>query len=93
MVHDFVLARYAMPIRQWALRDKNAARAVRRVNQIRPDFAGKALSELGFRGDDRSMRTMLSVCNVSMEEPLYREISRKRRRELVKRMIELLISK
>ena len=93
MVHDFVLARYEMPIRQWALRDKNAARAVRGVNQIRLDFAGKGSSKLGFRGDGPNMRTMLSVCNVSMEEPFYREISRKRRRELVKRMIELLISK
>jgi AcrR family transcriptional regulator len=93
MVHDFTLARYEMPIRQWAVRDKNAARAVRKVNQIRLDFAGKVFSELGFKGNELEMRTMLFVCNVSMEEPFYREISRKRRRALISRRVELLISK
>ena len=92
MVHDFGLTRYEMPIRQWAVRDKNAARAVRKVNQIRRDFVGKAFSELGFSGNELEMRTMLFVCYVSMEEPFYREISRKRRRELINRRVELLIS-
>ena len=92
MVHDFRLTRYDMPIRQWALSHKDAARAVRKVNQIRRDFVGRAFSELGFSGDELEMRTMLFVCYVSMEEPFYREISRKRRRELINRRVELLVS-
>ena len=55
--------------------------------------AGKVFSELGFKGDELEMRTMLFVCNVSMEEPFYREISRKRRRELITRRVQLLMSK
>ena len=93
MVHDSSLTRYDIAIRQWALSDKDAARVVRRVNQIRSDFVGQAFSELGFRGDQLEMRTMLFVCYVSMEEPFFREISRKRRRELINRRVELLISK
>ncbi len=93
MVHDFGLTRYELSIRQWALRDKDAARSVRKVNQIRRDFVGKAFSELGFKGDELEMRTMLFVGYVSMEEPMFREISRKRRRELINRRVELLISK
>ena len=92
MVHDFGLTRYELSIRQWALRDKDAARSVRKVNQIRRDFVGKAFSELGFSDDELEMRTMLFVGYVSMEESMFREISRKRRRELINRRVELLIS-
>jgi len=93
MVHDFSLTRYDAAIRQWALRDKEAARVVRKVNQIRRDFVGQAFSELGFSDDELEMRTMLFVGYVSMEEAMFREVSRKRRRELIKRRVELLISK
>ncbi len=78
MVHDFSLTRYDIAIRQWALHDKRAARAVRKVNLIRRDFVGKAFSELGFSGNELEMRTVLFVCYVSMEEPFFREISRKK---------------
>ena len=93
MVNDFALARYEVPIRQWALRDKDAARAVRKSNQNRLDFASKAFSELGFSGDELVMRAMTFVCYASMEEHMFREISRKRRRQLIKRRVEMLTRK
>jgi hypothetical protein len=93
MILDFDLTRYEMAIRQWGLQDAGAARAVKKANQLRLDFARKALSELGFKGDDLEMRTMLFVCYHSWESPMFREISRKRRRELIARRIELLTSK
>ena len=48
---------------------------------------------LGFTGDDLEMRSMLFVCYHAWESPMFREISRKRRREQIAKRIELLMSK
>ena len=93
IILKYDLTRYEIPIRQWALQDAGAARAVRRVNRTRLDFVGEAFSELGFTGDDLDMRSMLFVCYHSWESPMFREISRKRRRELIAKRIELLTRK
>jgi AcrR family transcriptional regulator len=93
MILEYDLTRYEIPIRQWALQDEVAARAVRKVNRIRLDYIGGAFSELGFTGDDLDMRTMLFTCYHTWEAPMFREISRKRRRELIAKRIELLTSK
>ena len=93
MILDYELTRYEIAIRQWAVQDTEAARAVRKVNRIRLDFVRKALSELGFTGDDLDMRTMLFVCYQSWESPMFREISLKRRRQLIAKRIELITSR
>ena len=93
MILEHDLTRYEIPIRQWALQDAVAARAVRKVNRLRLDFIGGAFSELGFTGDDLDMRTMLFTCYHTWEAAMFREISRKRRRELIANRIELLTSK
>jgi AcrR family transcriptional regulator len=93
MILDYKLTDYEIPIRQWALRDAEAARAARKVNRLRLDYVGGAFSELGFTGDDLDMRTMLFTCYHSWEGPMFREISRKRRRDLIAKRIELLTSK
>jgi hypothetical protein len=93
MIIDYDLTRYEIVIRQWALQDAEAARAVRKANRLRLEFARNALSELGFKGDDLEVRAMLFVCYHSWESPMFREISRKRRRELITKRIELLTSK
>jgi AcrR family transcriptional regulator len=93
MILEHDLTRYEIPIRQWALQDAVAARAVRKVNRLRLDFLRGAFSELGFTGDDLDMRTMLFTCYHTWEAPMFREISRKRRRELIAKRIELLTSK
>jgi len=93
MILDYELTRYEIPIRQWALQDAGAARAVKRVNRLRLDYARNAFSELGFKGDDLEMRTMLFVCYHSWESPMFREISRKQRRDLIAKRIELLTRK
>ncbi len=93
MILDYDLARYEIAFRQWALHDTKAASNVRKVNRIRLDFVRTAFSELGFRGDNLEMRTMLFVCYHSMESPIFSEISRKRRRKLIAKRIELLTSK
>jgi AcrR family transcriptional regulator len=93
IILDYQLTRYEIPIRQWALQDAGAARAVKKVNRLRLDFVGGAFSELGFKGDDLDMRSMLFVCYHTWESPMFREVSRKRRRELIAKRIELLTSK
>jgi AcrR family transcriptional regulator len=87
---QYDLTRYDLAIRQWATHDAQAARNVRRVNRMRLDFVGQAFRELGLTGDDLEMRTMLFVCYHTWETPMFREISRKRRRELIDDRVELL---
>jgi len=93
MILDYELTRYEIAIRQWALQDAGAARAVKKVNRLRLDFVRKAFSELGFRGEDLERRTMLFVCYHSMESTMFREISRKQRRDQIAKRIEILTSK
>lgn len=87
---QFDLTRYDLAIRQWAVHDAQAARGVRRVDRIRLKFVGQAFRELGFTGDDLEMRTMLFVCYHTWEAPMFRQLSRKRRRELIDGRVELL---
>jgi hypothetical protein len=69
------------------------AREVKKANRIRLDFVRGALTEPGFTGDDLDMRAMLFVCYHTWEGPMFREISRKRRRKLIAKRVELLTSK
>ena len=93
MILDFDLARLDMAIRQWAMQDEGAARAVRRVNRIRLDLFREALLELGFEGDEIEMRAMLFVAYHTWESATFPEISRKRRRALIERRVELLTTR
>ena len=90
---DYELTRYEIAFRQWALQDAGAARAVKKANRLRLDFIGTAFSELGFKGEELEVRTMLFVCYHSLEWSMFREISRKRRRDQITKRIELLVSK
>ena len=93
MVLEHDLGRYDMAIRQWAVHDAEAARAVRKVNRMRLDLVRGAFCELGFTGDDLDMRAMLFVCYQTWESSMFREIPRKRRRELIAKRLDLLTSK
>ncbi len=93
MILDYELTRYEIAFHQWSLQDAETARAVKKVNRLRLDHVRKAFSELDFKGEDLEMRTMLFVCYHSWESPMFREISRKRRRDQIAKRIELLTSK
>lgn len=90
MIIDRNLTRYELAIRQWALTDPVAARGVSKVNRVRLDVIRRTFAELGFEGDDLEMRTMLFVCYQSMEEAVFKGISRKRRREMISRRVALV---
>jgi len=93
MILDHDLVRYEIGIRQWAMNDKVAARAVRSVNRRRLDFLRHALNELGFSDNEAEMRAMLFVCYHTWESSMFPEISHKRRRELIADRIEFLARK
>jgi AcrR family transcriptional regulator len=90
MILEYDLSRYEVPMRQWARQDKMAARVVRRVNRTRLDLVSQAFAELGFTGDELEMRALLFLGYLSAEGPMFPELSRKRRRELIEGRIDLL---
>lgn len=90
---EFDLTRYEAAITQWALKDKVAARVARKVNRMRLDFVRAAFEELGFRGDDLEMRAMMFSCYNTWEGPMFRDMPRKRRHELIARQIKFLTDK
>lgn len=92
MIMKYDLTRYDSAFRQWAKRDPIALRAIKKVNQLRLAFTKKAMSELGYTGDDLEMRAMLFVCYHTWESFMFAEIPAKRRRKLIDRRIDLLLS-
>jgi hypothetical protein len=48
---------------------------------------------MGFEGDDLAMRAMLYIAYHSWETTVFSDISRKRRRELISRRIDLITSR
>lgn len=90
MILELDLTRYEIGIRQFALRDKMAWQTVKKANKIRMDFIRKAFSELGFSGDDLEMRAMLFACYHTWETTMFPGVSRKRRKELIGKRLDLL---
>mgnify|MGYP000129674944 FL=1 len=64
-----------------------------RANKLRSDFIRKAFSELGFTGDELEMRTMLFTCYHTWEASMFPGVSRKRRKELIGKRLDLLTAK
>jgi AcrR family transcriptional regulator len=90
MIHELDLTRYEVGVHQFALRDERAFREVRKANNLRMDFIREAFSELGFAGDDLEMRTMLFACYHTWESSMFPGVSRKRRKELIGKRVDLL---
>ena len=90
MILELDLTRYEIGIRQFALKNERAARAVKRANNLRSDFIRNAFSELGFTGDDLEMRSMLYACYHTWEASMFPGVSRKRRKELIGKRLDLL---
>ena len=90
MIHELDLTRYEIGVRQFALEDERAFRKVKKASSLRMDFMRKAFSELGFSGDDLDMRAMLFACYQTWEAPMFPNVSRKRRKELIAKRVDLL---
>ena len=89
-VHDNRLSRFEVALNHWALHDERAARTARAIARKRNTFVRRAFAELGFTGDALEIRTMLFVCHTTWEEVSSPDISRKRRRALIREWVELL---
>jgi len=63
---------------------------MKKANRLRMEFISKAFSELGFAGDDLEMRTMLFACYHNWEAPMFPSVSRKRRKALIAKRVDLL---
>lgn len=92
MVHRHDLARYDMAIRAWAKSDEVARRAVRLVNKARLDFVRSLFSEVGFKGADLEMRTMLFVCYHTWERAMFTDVAEAKLVQLRDYQIDLLTS-
>ncbi len=92
MILEYDLARFDVPMRQWALADKRAEEAVRKVNKMRSDFVETAFAQLGFKGDDLRMRTMLYVGYHTFEGSIFRDMPLERRRNLIAGRVDFLTS-
>lgn len=90
--HDLV--KYELSLHQWATTDKRADKVMRKANRVRIEFAKTIFAELGFDEDEIEVRSMLTLIYQLWEEPtLNRIISRKRRKELIRKRIRFLTSK
>ena len=93
MVWKHNLAKYDLAIRTWAKHDPLAKRAVKKVNKIRMNYIRKIFTELGFKGDDLEMRTMLFVCYTTWENPMFGKLTKQKWEKFKKRRLALLLSK
>ena len=93
MIVDYGLVRYEIGIRQWALRDREAAKVFKRVNTLRLNYTRETLAELGFEGDDLEMRAMAFVCYHTWEVLMFRDMSRKKLRGLIRQRVEMICRK
>ncbi len=93
MILKFDLARYDIPIRQWAMEDKRAEKAVRKVNKLRFEYIRTAFAELGFTGEDLELRARLFTVYQSFEGPGFPELSKRKRKDLILQRVELLTAK
>ena len=93
LIHDNDLARAEPSILLLAAQDKAAAKVVKKANKLRLEYVSNTLKQLGFEGDDLAMRAMLYIAYHSWETTVFSDVSRKRRRELIARRVELITSR
>lgn len=90
MILELDLTRYEIGIRQFAMVDDRARRAVMNANKLRQQFIGRAFADLGFAGEDLEMRTMLFACYHTWEASMFPNIARKKRKAMIGKRIDLL---
>lgn len=93
LILDHDLAKYDLAIRSWAMHDRTAAKAVRRVNRMRLEFLRSMFHDLGFRGRQLEMRTRLFMLYHSWEQSTFQDLTKKERLALLRLQHKLLLSR
>lgn len=90
-VHDNRLARYELPVRDWANHDPDVERLVKRVYGNRKRFVGSFFERMGFQGPEAEARTQTALCLLVWEPAMYPSPSKARRRDLIPIQHRLLV--
>jgi AcrR family transcriptional regulator len=90
MIRKHNLTKFDLSMRAWAEQDSNVAKAVTRVYQQRLGYVRESFRELGFKGNELEMRTLLFVCYHSWEMSMYPERSERKMASMQKLRIKLL---
>jgi hypothetical protein len=90
MIRKHNLTKFDLSMRAWAEQDSNVAKAVTRVYQQRLGYVRESFRELGFKGNELEMRTLLFVCYHSWEMSMYLERSERKMASMQKLRIKLL---
>jgi len=93
MIRKHNLTKFDLSIRAWAEHDEMAAEMVAKVYESRLTFLRETFRELGFKGDELEMRTLLFVCYHSWEMSMYGSESEHKLARMQKLRIELLTKK
>ena len=93
MIRKHNLTKFDLSIRAWAAHDEMAAETVAQVYQKRLGFLRETFRELGFKGDELEMRTLLFVCYHSWEMNMFEGESERKLARLQKLRIKLLTKK
>ncbi len=94
MIFRHNLVKYELALHQWATTDRRADKVMRKANRVRLEFVKAIFAELGFDEEEIEIRSMLALTYQLWEEPtLNRIVSRKCRKELIRKRIQFLTSK
>lgn len=93
LILDHDLAKYDLAIRSWAMHDREAAKAVRRVNRMRLEFLRSMFHDFGFRGRQLEMRTRLFMLYHTWEQSTFQDLTKKERLALLRLRHKLLLSR
>jgi AcrR family transcriptional regulator len=92
IIYKCDLGKYDSSFRIWARTEPLVAKAVRKVNKQRLEFASNAFAELGFSGNSLACRAALWVGYHSTERFIFPELSAAKRKAFRENTLELLIS-
>ena len=90
LVFEQNLAEFDAAMQVWANKDPEIARQVRKVIGMRLGFAGKAMAELGFEGDDLAMRTRAFIGFLASERQIF-GASKKNAKRYRQRQLDMLL--
>jgi hypothetical protein len=91
LVFEQNLTKFDAAMQVWANKDPDIARQVSKVIDMRLGFAGKALAELGFEGDDLTMRSRVFIGFLSGERQIF-GANKKTAQRYRQRQLEMLLT-